>query len=445
MPPVSVTPVRRGPLLVAFALFVVLAAWGAHHAWSILAVVDGRGPQLAVVFAVAFLMLVGQTVLYYLERPAVTTRRQQILLNELTVVVPVPVYNEDPDLLWRCLYSLLEQDRKPNHVFVVDDGSTVDYSRIRSAFARKAMRAGVTVSWLRTSNAGKRHAQGEVIRRTPGTDFYATVDSDAWLPANAITELLKPMVNRKVQSVAGVVLASNSRKNLLTRFTDLWFVSGQLVDRSSQSTMGAVLVNSGVLAAYRGDLLHKYLDVYLNETFFGRDVEFSDDSMLTIFALQEGRAVQQPTAYALTAMPERTGHHLRQYLRWMRGATIRTWWRFRYLRMSGYAYWSHLVAWIQMAVSTVLFGYLFVVQPILMQSFSPWLLLVPVCVGYAQALRYMSFRRSDESMWSQLGTFALAPLATLWMFFVLRPVRWYGMATCLRTGWGTRKTVEVTA
>jgi hypothetical protein len=34
-------------------------------------------------------------------------------------------------------------------------------------------------------------------------------------------------------------------------------------------------------------------------------------------------------------------------------------------------------------------------------------------------------------------------VATLWAFFVLRAVRWYGMATCRRTGWGTRRTVEV--
>lgn len=442
---VAVTPARRLPQLLALALLGAIIAWGLHHAWSILAVIDGRGHQLAVVFALAFTLLVGQTLLYYLERPYQADDEQLDALDRLEVVVPVPVYNEDPGLLWRCLSSLLTQERRPNHVFVVDDGSSLDYKAVRAAFLDAARAVDVRVSWLRTKNRGKRHAQGEVIARTVSADVYVTVDSDAWLPPDALFELLQPLADERVQSVAGVVLAANSRRNLLTRFTDLWFVTGQLVDRSSQSTMGAVLVNSGVLAAYRGELIRDYLDSYLNETFFGRPVEFSDDSQLTVFALQRGRAVQQPTAYALTAMPERVGHHLRQYLRWMRGATIRTWWRFRYLRASGYAYWSHLMGWVQLALSTVVFGYLFVVQPIAVGSFSPWLLLVPVCVGYAQALRYLSFRRSDESRWSQLATFALAPVATLWMFFVLRPVRWYGMVTCLRTGWGTRKSVEVTS
>lgn len=441
---VTVTRTRRLPLLLAFLVLAGLAVWGAHHVISLSDLGTGRESQLAVVFAIAFLMLVGQTALYYLERPHTVTTEQHRELAALHVVVPVPVYNEAPDLLWRCLSSLLGQERLPNHVFVVDDGSTdADYAEVRAAFVRLAQGTGVKVSWLRTRNRGKRHAQGEVARRTPEADVYLTVDSDAYLPRNAVTELLKPFADAGVQSVAGVVLASNSRRNFLTRFTDLWFVTGQLVDRSAQSTMGSVLVNSGPLAAYRGGVVRDFLDTYLNETFFGRKVEFSDDSMLTIFALSRGKAVQQPTAYALTSMPETFNHHLRQYLRWMRGAFIRSWWRFKYLRVSGYAFWSHLMGWVQMAISTVLFGYLFIVQPVILREFSPWLLLVPLLIGYAQALRYLSFRRSDETIWSQLATLALSPVSTLWMFFVLRPVRWYAMATCLKTGWGTRQKVEI--
>lgn len=44
-----------------------------------------------------------------------------------------------------------------------------------------------------------------------------------------------------------------------------------------------------------------------------------------------------------------------------------------------------------------------------------------------------------------LATVALSPAATLWSFLVIRAVRWYGIATCRRTGWLTRQQVEVTA
>jgi hyaluronan synthase len=47
------------------------------------------------------------------------------------VTVNVPVYNEDPALLDRCLYSLVNQVRPVQVIDVVDDGSSVGYSAIR--------------------------------------------------------------------------------------------------------------------------------------------------------------------------------------------------------------------------------------------------------------------------------------------------------------------------
>ncbi|MEV0585564.1 hypothetical protein [Nonomuraea sp. NPDC050310] len=81
--------------------------------------------------------------------------------------------------------------------------------------------------------------------------------------------------------VAGVCLVASNRRGLSSRIYDLWLVSFQLVDRSGQSAMGAVIVNSGILAFYRTAVVRDNLDGYLNEAFFGRPVTFSDDSMLT--------------------------------------------------------------------------------------------------------------------------------------------------------------------
>lgn len=449
---VTVRRARRRSVVIASIVFLGLGLWGLHHVVSAVQVFQGKGSQFGAVFTVAFFMLVLQTVLYHSERPYTTTAKQQAELDKLHITVPVPVYNEDPGFLLQGLMSLLNQDRLPDLVYVVDDGSwdkaankPIDYSRVRKEFMREARALNVEVKWVRTENGGKRHAQGVAIADTPDTDIYVTVDSDAILVPNAIDEVLKPFAKPKVKCVAGLVLAANVRKNLLTRLTDLWFVVGQLVDRSAASTMGAVLVNSGPLAAYRADVIRRNLVSYLNETFFGRRVEFSDDSMLTIFCLLEGKAVQQPTAFALTAMPENFSHHIRQYLRWMRGAFIRSWWRFKYLPLTGFAFWNHLIGWVQMLLSTMLFAFLFVIEPIGKQAFSPLLLLVPVSIGFAQAVRYLSISRSDDPVWSQVLTVLLSPLATLWAFTVLRVVRWYGIATCMKTGWGTRDSVEITA
>jgi len=416
-----------------------VSVWAFRHVASSISTWQGHGGRFATIYTLAFVILVWQVCLYSLERPKKVTPRQARQLDKLFCTVPVPLFNEAPEYIRACLESILAQSRRPQWVFVVDDGSTVDYTVIEAWFLTTARQAGVKATWLRTENGGKRQAQGHVVRATADvTDVYITVDSDANLATNAVEELLKPLADARAQSVAGIVLAENNRKNLLTRFTDLWFVTGQLVDRSAASTMGAVLVNSGVLAAYRAALVVDNLDGYLNESFFGRRIEFSDDSMLTIYALERGRCVQQPSAFAFTAMPETLSHHVRQMLRWDRGAFIRSWWRFKYLKLDGYAYWGHFFGWVQMALSSTIFLVLFVVWPVESLTFNPLLLLIPVLVGYGQSLRYLSFRRTDEPAWSQLLTFALAPVATLWSFFVLRALRWYAIATCLKTGWGTR-------
>ncbi|KWW98665.1 putative glycosyl transferase [Carbonactinospora thermoautotrophica] len=450
----TATIVRRRVLLGVAIVICACVFWSFRHVASMIATAQGQGAQFAVVYTLAFVMLVWQMVLCLLERPRKVTPRQQRMLDDLQVWVNIPVYNEDPRLLEAALLSLLNQTRKPQVIHVVDDcsngtmpdGTKVDYTELSRRMVQAGRLHGVEVIWDRQPyNMGKRQAQGVTARRLPKGSIFVTVDSDSMLDPRAIEEILKPFADPEVMSVAGVVLASNNRKNLLARLTDLWFVTGQLVDRSSMSTMGAVLVNSGPLAAYRAEVLTENLDGYLNESFFGRHVEFSDDSMLTLYALQRGKAVQQPSAFAFTAMPETLGHHVRQYLRWMRGAFIRTWWRFKYLPLNSYAYWGHLIAWVQMVLSTVIFVTLFVVQPVLDRRIIPTLLLIPLLIAYGQGLRYLSIRRSDESLGSQLYTYALTPLAALWAFFVLRLIRWYAMLTCLKTGWGTRKKVEVAA
>ncbi|WP_031520698.1 hypothetical protein [Streptomyces sp. NRRL F-5123] len=68
--------------------------------------------------------------------------------------------------------------------------------------------------------------------------------------------------------------------------------------------------------------------------------------------------------------------------------------------------------------------------------------LVPVVAGCLHALRYLAVRRAGETLRARLRLAAHAPLAIVWNLVVLRVVRWYAIATCARTGWGTRTSVE---
>lgn len=432
---------RRWALFSAVVVFAALIYWALEHVRTAWLLTHGQGGQFTLIFMVAFLLLIMQMIMCFSERRFTTTAEQQDELDKARLVVNVPAYNEDPEALKLCLASLLAQERKPNCIHVVDDGSTVDYAGVRQWFEDAAAGRGIEAVWVRQPNAGKRHAQGRTIADTPDADFYLTVDSDAMLTEDSVREGLKPFADPRVQSVAGVVLVRN-RVNVLTWLTDLWFVVGQLVDRSSMSSVGGVLVNSGALAFYRGALLRDNLDGYLNEEFFGRRVELSDDSMLTIYALARGRAVQQPTSFAFTLMPEKWSHHRRQYLRWMRGAFIRSFWRFRYLRLNSWAYWLHFIGWVQMAMSTITFVVFFVYMPVVSPHVIPYLMTIPVLVGYGQATRYFMVKRADTPFRVQFAVYLATPVLTLYTFLVLRFFRLYAMATCLKTGWGTRQQVE---
>lgn len=445
--PLSAQVHRSGMVFSAALTLIAGAVWAAHHAVQAAHYGSHTSSRLAAVWGVTFLLLALQTVMYHCERtrrPSVRARRQ---LDALHVAVLIPVYNEDPGYLRLGLESFLAQTRRPDSVHVVDDGSTNgDYAEVRAWWTRAAAEAGIATTWERQPNSGKRHAQAAAVRASRRADIFVTVDSDSCLAPNAIEEILLPFARQKVQSVAGIVLATNHRANLLTRLTDLWFTTGQLTDRSALSAMGSVLVNSGPLAAYRAAVVRDNLDSYLNETFMGRPVMFSDDSLLTLYALLRGKTVQQPSAVVFTALPERMTHFRNMYLRWMRGSTIRSLWRLRYLPVTGYAYWAHLIRWFTVALSTTVLVWLLAVEPLKYGDRPPaTFLLVPVLIGQAQALRYLGVIRSDERIRSRTVTWLLMPLAVLASWTVLRAMRWYGMATCARTGWGTRQNgAEVT-
>lgn len=432
---------QTSSIIIGAAISIALVTlWALRHVARLIASLHGHQASFAVIYGLSFAVLFWQVLLYCLERPYRTTAAEQAVLDRKRVIVNVPVCNEDETALKNGITSLLMQTRPVDIIHVVVNGpNKIDYEPVRQELAAQTVGHTKTrVIWTTQAIAGKRQAQATTAREyLERGDIFMTVDSDGYVDANAVAEGLKPFANRDVESVAGVILVMNM-KSWIAKLTDLWMVTGQLVDRSAYSTMGSVLVNSGALAFYRSGVILDNLETYTTEEFFGHHVEFSDDSLLTVFALERGRAVQQPTAFTFTLMPETLHHHFRQQVRWARGAFIRSWWRFKYLPLDGYAYWGHFVGWCLTLLSSIFFGYLFVFMPVIEHQLIPWLLLIPLLVGYGHGLRYLTVWRSDRSWWQQFGMFLLDPIPGLWMMFVLRFVKIYGMITCVKTQWGTR-------
>jgi hyaluronan synthase len=352
--------------------------------------------------------------------------------------VAVPAYNEDPGLLDRCLYALVNQSRPPNLVWVVDDGSETDYTMLRRYWAGTWPR-GTEIRWTRQRNQGKRQAHAVVFEAVSEADIFVTVDSDTTLERHAIEEGLKPFQSENVMSVAGIEMGFNATKNFLTRLQCSLQLYAQAVIGAAWSAAGDMYTNRGPFALYRAAAIRGFLTLYRDETFFGRRVILGDDSLLTLFASSLGRSVQQLTAFGLTMWPETLGHHLRQRTRWARGRAMRNFWRIKYRPLDSYCWWF-TVSGIYVFLLSVSLVVLIVVWWPVSASFAVRALIAIGVLSIPNSLRVLCFGRSDENRYDRILLFLIRPLAALWSSVVLaRMIRLWGTLTVLRQGWTTRK------
>lgn len=425
-------------MAVSVPLTALLALAGlTRHAWA--AAADPQQRTIQVLWAAGFAWMGAQWVLSWLDRPRTVRPWKQRILDTLHVAVIIPLYNEDAAIVDRVLYAIARQSRPVQRVYVIDDGSTVDYSAVRDHWQVH----GPPLTWMRQANAGKKHAQAAVFTTDRDAHVFVTIDSDTMLEQRAIAEGLKPFADARVMSVAGFEVAANPDTNWLTRTASARSLAFQVTACGVQSAFGEILVNRGAYALYRAQLLRDVAHAYINETFRGVPIRLGDDAALTLFARGRGRTVQQPSAFSFTVYPETLSQHFRQWIRWMRATLIRDCWRLRYLPWSSYGLWFTIVNSVAFLATTAL--------PILIaanwpasEHFAAAGVLAMTGWAALASLRLLSVRRSDQSMRQHIGTLFYYPAALLWGNFVLRPLRFYGIATWKKQGWATRQQVEVT-
>lgn len=372
----------------------------------------------------------------WFDKPYRAEPRRQRLLDGMNVVVAVPVYNEDPVLLDRCIWSLVNSSRPPQCAHVVFDGPSGDYSAVQDHWERHRGQTRVEFTQF-SENRGKRWAQAEVFATHPEADVFVTVDSDTALEFQAIEEGLKPLADPQVASVAGIEEIFNKRTNWLTMICAVRNTVSQLVAWSTQSVFGDVLINRGTFALYRAYIIREIIPAYLGEKFLGHPVKLGDDSALTLFSRAHGRTVQQVSAFCLPMYPERLSHHFRQWLRWARGGSIRNYWRIRYLSPFSWSWW-----WVALGLYYVPISVAF---PVLCAIAWPdsrhvigYVGVLLITWAYAVCPRSLCVWRSGESKLARVALMLMYPVGVIWVWAVLRPVRLYGIATCLKQGWVTR-------
>ena len=226
------------------------------------------------------------------------------------ISVLIPFYNEQPNLLEKCVRSCLKANGN-KEIIVVDDGSPD-----KSAYERLKSR-NLPIKLLRyEKNKGKRHAQVFGLKHIKG-DVIVTVDSDTIVKKDAIVNLVQPLGDPRVGATTGNVLALNEKKNLLTKMIGARYWSAFNIERKSLSSFGIVTCCSGVLSAYKKSIFDLVKGKYISQKFLGSMCTYGDDRHLTNLFLELGYKIEYvETALCYTNVPENYWEFIRQQLRW---------------------------------------------------------------------------------------------------------------------------------
>lgn len=233
------------------------------------------------------------------------TRRIKTVLDEYSapkVVICMPCYKEEPEVLLRTVDSIVDCDYPPSclHIFLSFDGEQEDklylntieklgvpitlYSFPRSIDV-KYRSCRVTVSRFR--HGGKRSCQkrtyqlinkvySEYLRRNDNL-FLLFIDSDCILDKVCIQNFMYEMELRasnknNMLAMTGVITSTTEKNTLITVLQDMEYVHGQLFERTVESGCGAVTCLPGALTMLRFSAFRR-----MSEYYFADKAEQCDD------------------------------------------------------------------------------------------------------------------------------------------------------------------------
>jgi cellulose synthase/poly-beta-1,6-N-acetylglucosamine synthase-like glycosyltransferase len=161
------------------------------------------------------------------------------LTHGLTVIVPA--YNEESSIA-ETIRSLQTQTRRPEHIVVVDDGSS-------DATASVAQSMGVTVLRPPANTGSKAGAQTFALPHVR-TDLAMAVDADTTLADDAIETLLGCFDDPDVAAASGAVLPRRVR-SVWERGRYVEYLFAFAFFKRIQDHYGKPMISSGCFSAYR--------------------------------------------------------------------------------------------------------------------------------------------------------------------------------------------------
>jgi cellulose synthase/poly-beta-1,6-N-acetylglucosamine synthase-like glycosyltransferase/spore germination protein YaaH/peptidoglycan/xylan/chitin deacetylase (PgdA/CDA1 family) len=221
------------------------------------------------------------------------------------ISVLIPCFNEEK-VIESSVRRILASNWSRLEVLVLDDGSADHTAEVvRRAFADEPR-----VTLMSFDNGGKARALNRGLAKASG-DVVVALDADTLFPSDTLAKLARWFRNPKVGAVAGNALVGN-RRNLITRWQALEYVTAQNLERRALAALGAVTVVPGAVGAWRRSALAE-LGGYPDDT-------LAEDQDLTIAMQRAGWRVEfDPEARAYTEAPETVSGLLKQRFRWSFG------------------------------------------------------------------------------------------------------------------------------
>jgi peptidoglycan-N-acetylglucosamine deacetylase len=236
------------------------------------------------------------------------------------VSVLIPAFNE-AKVIVPTVRRVLDSTEVQLEIIVIDDGSqdgTGDL--VASAFAGEPR-----VRLLRLANGGKARALNEGLAVARG-EIVIALDADTQFEPLTIARLARWFVDPALGAVAGNAKVGN-RRNLVTAWQALEYVTAQNLERRALSHFGAITVVPGAVGAWRMAAL-RACGGYPADT-------LAEDQDLTIAIQRQGwRVIYDQSAIAWTEAPESFGALMKQRYRWAFG-TLQCLWKHRAILGTG--------------------------------------------------------------------------------------------------------------
>jgi GT2 family glycosyltransferase len=221
------------------------------------------------------------------------------------ISVLIPCFNEEK-VIESSVRRILASNWSRIEVLVLDDGSADHTAEV----VRKAFADEPRVTLMAFENGGKARALNRGLAKASG-DVVVALDADTLFPSDTLAKLARWFGDPRVGAVAGNALVGN-RRNLITRWQALEYVTAQNLERRALAALGAVTVVPGAVGAWRRAALEA-LGGYPDDT-------LAEDQDLTIAMQRAGWRVEfDPEARAYTEAPETVGGLLKQRFRWSFG------------------------------------------------------------------------------------------------------------------------------